>query len=724
MRISPPHFAVLVVAIIVVAITASCSQSTEPVTPPAPRPAEFVGSTECKTCHQSQYQDWQGSHHELAMQVADTATVLADFSDAEFDYFDTTTYFLTRDGEHFVRTADDQGQQQDYRVAYTFGVYPLQQYLVEFPGGRLQSLPFSWDTRAESDGGQRWFHLYGDEYIEPGDELHWTGRNQNWNFMCAECHSTNLVMGYDADTDSFNTTYSEISVGCEACHGPATTHIDQATSATFDTSYGLLVDLGDQDDATWVMDTNSGIAARDKPRSDSQQQPESCGRCHARRGIISATYEYGKPLADTHMPALLDERLYFADGQIKDEVYVYGSFVQSKMYRAGVTCSDCHNPHSGKLVTGSDPNTVCTQCHLPDVFDTTEHHGHQSTDVGCVDCHMPERTYMGVDDRRDHNFRIPRPGLSSQLDAPLACANCHTDEEITSLTQPTLGSHYGIALAAGREAPANATLIDAIRNKDTPDIARATALTLLAAPAGAAEQSAILESIASHDPLVRIGALRALRLYPSDTRVKLGGNLLADPVRGVRLEAASTLADVHDLLPSRFNQPFGLAAEEFRAAYLATANRPESLASLASFESNTGNTTAAVAYIERAVRLAPDNADLRHTMGLLYVRSGNQQAALDQFRLAVKYNPENSRYIYVLGIALNSLGQPVDALAVLDTARVQFPDNFEIGWAVVTMRRDRGEREAALRVLDELRSQFPGNRDLEALRQALLPLPN
>jgi len=334
---------------------------------------------------------------------------------------------------------------------------------------------------------------------------------------------------------------------------------------------------------------------------------------------------------------------------------------------------------------------------------------------------MPERTYMGIDDRRDHNFRIPRPGLSSQLDAPLACANCHADAEIESFAQPASGSHYGLALAAGRTGSANATLVDAIRNDDTPDIARATALTLISAPAGAAEESAIAASVVSPSPLVRIGALRALRLYPADTRLNLGGDLLADAVRGVRLEAVSLLADVHDLLPAKFNINFGVAAEEYRAAYLATANRPASLASLASFEANTGNTTTAVSYMERAVQLAPDNADLRHSMGLLYVRAGSQEAALQEFRLASEYNPGNSRYLYVFGTALNSLGLPGEALAVLDDARIQFPNDFDIGWAVITMRRDRGEREIALQVLDELQLRFPENPDLNALRQSLQP---
>jgi hypothetical protein len=360
--------------------------------------------------------------------------MLGDFSGIDFSYFDTSTQFLTRDSEYLVKTENAAGEMQEFPIAYTFGVEPLQQYLVKFPGGRLQALPFAWDTRTSDDGGQRWYHLYPDEYIGPGDELHWTGRNFNWNFTCAECHSTNVTTGYDLASDSFDTHYDEISVGCESCHGPGSVHIAQAGAAHFDTSFGLPVNLDDRGSAVWSMNPETGIAERSL-RVDRQQQPEACGRCHSRRSVIAPNYEYGKPLTDTHMPSLLREHMYFADGQIQEEVYVYGSFVQSRMYRAGVTCTDCHNPHSGELVTGPDPNSVCAQCHLPAKFATAEHRSNR--DAGCVDCHMPARTYMGVDDRRDHSFRI------------LATID-----------------HYGAAIEAGRNGPANRLLSTAFQNTD------------------------------------------------------------------------------------------------------------------------------------------------------------------------------------------------------------------------------------------------------------------
>jgi hypothetical protein len=265
------------------------------------------------------------------MQVADDNTVLGDFDNASFDYFATQTHFSRDDGNFVVRTENADGEIEDFVVAFVFGVEPLQQYLVEFPSGRLQSLPFAWDTREQSAGGQRWYHLYPDEYIGPGDELHWTGRYQNWNYMCAECHSTDVAVNYDIAQDSFDTTWFEINVGCEACHGPASIHVANAQTGTLGDGSGLPVSLDDHGRAVWQMNPDTGIAERSQLAMRPPQQPESCGRCHSRRGVVTAEYEYGKPLMDTHRPALLNDPLYFSDGQIRDEVYVYGSFIQSRM---------------------------------------------------------------------------------------------------------------------------------------------------------------------------------------------------------------------------------------------------------------------------------------------------------------------------------------------------------------------------------------------------------
>ena len=327
--------------------------------------ATFVGRQACAQCHAKEVELWEGSHHDLAMQVADENTVLGDFDNATFTYNGITSTFFKREGKFLVRTDGPEGELQEYEIAYTFGLEPLQQYLIAFPGSRYQALSLAWDTRPVQEGGQRWFHLYPDERIQYDDPLHWTGISQNWNHMCAECHSTQLKKNYLETEDRYETTWSEIDVSCEACHGPASAHLawaeelEAAPTPRYPEQNGLVVQLKEANDVRWVFEGDSGMARRNPPR-DSNLQLETCARCHARRGNFHEDYQHGSPLMDTHRPALLEESLYYADGQIQDEVYVYGSFLQSKMYQQGVTCSDCHDPHSLK-VSGSEDG-VCRQC--------------------------------------------------------------------------------------------------------------------------------------------------------------------------------------------------------------------------------------------------------------------------------------------------------------------------------------------------------------------------
>lgn len=676
-------------------------------TPAVPVPDSipvFVGSDSCGDCHATQYSDWQTSHHDLAMQVADETTVLGDFGNQTFNYYDTETHFFRQGGAYVVRTANSDGELEDFRVAYTFGVTPLQQYLVAFEDGRLQALPFTWDSRAAQDGGQRWYHLYPDEYIGPGDELHWLGREQNWNYQCAECHSTDVVLNYDLDSDSFDTTWFEIDVGCEACHGPASRHVENARTGAVTRSSGLLVDLDDRGHAVWQMNSQSGIAERSLLAMRPPQQPESCGRCHSRRGVIATEYEYGKPLADTHRPALLNPPLYFEDGQIRDEVYVYGSFLQSRMYGAGVTCSDCHNPHSLELVTGGSPNDVCAQCHLPTKFASTDHHRHAPEQVECVDCHMRSRVYMGVDARRDHSFRIPRPEFSVNSDVPNACNSCHTRQDAEWAAARSVEWWGSLPTRGFNEAPG---------------IVRATALTALAGQLSQDDIGAIERALRNGDPLVRLAALRAARNVPPELQLRLATPLLADAVRSVRLEAATVLAPLHQYLPADSNAVFLAAADEYRAAQRAVASRPEAHAALGDFEGRLGNIDAALSHIRQALRMAPDSPIMHHAHGLLLVRAGQQETALEELREASRLDPGTSRYTYVYAVALNSLGDSDKAIDVLSGARQKFPDDYDVAWALVTILRDSGETERALGVAREIEAVYPDDADIAALIESL-----
>ena len=223
----------------------------EPAKPHAAAQAEFVGAQVCAGCHEESYSEWNGSHHQLAMQVATEETVLADFDNASFTHFGETTRFFRKDGGFFVNAVGPEGERQDYEVKYTFGVYPLQQYLIPFPGGRLQALFICWDSRPAEEGGQRWYHLYPDEAIPHTDVLHWTGQHFNWNFMCADCHSTNLHKRYDVDKGAYATAFSEINVSCEACHGPGSKHLEWVAQSgavaggEYEGDLGLVVDLAE-----------------------------------------------------------------------------------------------------------------------------------------------------------------------------------------------------------------------------------------------------------------------------------------------------------------------------------------------------------------------------------------------------------------------------------------------------------------------------------------------
>ena len=712
-------------------------------------PLSYTGSTACESCHAQEFAAWQGSHHALAMQVASDDTILGDFSGVTFEHAGVTSTFFRKDGTHFVRTDDENGELRDFPVSYVFGVTPLQQYLIEFPGGRLQTLSLAWDSRPATGGGQRWFHIYGDEPIAHSDVLHWTGREQNWNYMCAECHSTNLVKNYLAASDSYDTSWDELSVGCEGCHGPGSRHVDAAEAGDFSSGTGLVTDLDDAGRATWLMNPDSGIASRSEPRMRPPVQPEACGRCHSRRSVATTGYEYGRPLLDTHLPSLLEERLYYADGQILDEVYVYGSFLQSRMYQAGVSCSDCHEPHAAALRTDGEPSTICATCHLPSTFDATEHHRHPQGTVSCVDCHMTSRNYMVVDGRRDHSFRIPRPDLSAATGSPNACNGCHDDRD-TGWAVETFRAwfgddqpgHYGFAIHAGRTGAGNTALLSAIADTGFPGIARGTLLTLLRPPYSEPVARAIQAALGSSDSFVRIGALRALPGLQPELQIEWAAPLLSDRVRAVRIEAARAVSPLRAELHMRYEAAFAAAERELIDSLVAIEERPEALVNLGNLHTEAGNPDRSEAAFQRAIALQPadpaarvnladlyrrlgrdadaeallregiatdpGSAALRHALGLLLVRRQQPEEGLAELERAAELEPASARFAYVYAVGLNSLGRSTEAVDYLGEATAAFPGDFDVHWALATMLRDLGRVDDARSVAAKLAAIYPG----------------
>jgi Flp pilus assembly protein TadD len=728
--------------------------------------ATYVGQEQCAQCHAEQARAWRGSHHAEAMQVASDSTVLGNFHNAHFVGDGVASVFFSKDGKYYVSTDGPEGKPQEFNLTYTFGVYPLQQYLVPFPGGRMQSFVVAWDSRAKQHDGQRWFDLYPGQKLTPTDPLHWTGRNQTWNYMCADCHSTNLRKNYDLAKDSYDTKWSELDVSCESCHGPGSNHVQWARShkkgpyGSRD-GHGLTVDLTPAGGSWSKTEPDTGTMHwKGAPRS--HNEINTCAPCHSRRHPITSGYQPGQPFLDAYVPSLLEEGVYYADGQILEEDYEWGSFIQSKMYHEGVTCSDCHDPHSGKLAPVS-LNSVCGKCHSLAKFGSEQHHHHKAESAAslCVNCHMPTKTYMVVDARRDHSFRVPRPDFSVTYGMPNACNQCHKDKS-AAWAADTVSKWYGPnrrqeahfveALDAGRRGlpEAEKLLTALIADSTKPAIARATALTLLPQYLTPAALPAIQAALGDSDALIRSQAMHALEPLAPQERLRLGAPLLNDSVRSVRIEAARLLAGTQpDLLQSTQKEALERDISELIAGEMVSAERPENHMNLAllyvqmgRFNEAEGELQTALRldprfvpalvnladlyrqqqrdddgqrWLEKAIVVAPNAAEPVHALGLLKVRQKQYAEALALLAKAAALQPDNARYSYVYAVALNSTGHTDGAIAVLEQAHQKRPADRQVLEGLISFERDKGNLPTAISYAQELVRLAPADPGAQAM---------
>ena len=595
------RFLLPVFAFLILAVAATAQESPD-----------YVGSSACRDCHTEAAEAWAGSHHALAWTAPSAETIVADFNDTTFLHDGTVTRFRTEGAQYYINVTEKNGVTTDYKVHSVAGIEPLQQYLLETEPGKIQSFDVVWDTVEK-----RWFHLYPDQDLPPDDGLHWTGSYKNWNARCAECHATGFKKNYDTRTRSYASTPAEIGVGCEACHGPGSSHIAWATGKAPEplpmglSASGLTIDYG--------RDTETLI--------------QQCASCHARREAhFDGNPVPGTAFGDAYALALLRPGSYHADGQILDEVYVYGSFLQSKMYQQGVGCSNCHEAHSAELK--AEGNGLCTQCHSPagntdfptlttKVYDDPSHHFHEvgTTGAQCKSCHMIERVYMGVDGRRDHSFRIPRPDLSLETQSPNACTDCHADKS-SAWAAAALerwypdsvqrGAHYGQTLAAGRSdaGAAKGSLAELAEDTSQPGIVRATALWLLEQASDTAVVTRLAPLAQDADPVVRAAAVGLNQSLASALRVARTEAALRDPMRSVRIEAARTLLTVPPSSMSvRTAEDLRAAAREWQTGLVNRADFPETHIILAGTALTMRNMQGAERAFREVVRMDPQREE-------------------------------------------------------------------------------------------------------------------
>ena len=693
--------------------------------------AHYVGDKECISCHVKENHEWVGSHHDQAMMVADEYSVKADFNNTIFNYNGIISKFYKKNGKFMVETDGPDGKLHKYEIAYTFGIYPLQQYMIKFPDGKIQVLDPTWDNRSKAEGGQRWYHIHQDDNVTAGDPLHWTGPNMNWNYMCADCHSTNIKKNYDAESKSYNTTWALINVSCEACHGPASEHLLWSKKQKTSVKNKGFTQNFQTSTKPWRERSATLKAMMQK------QELNVCAKCHSRRTQVSDDFKAGDKFSDHYLNVTLAENLYFSDGKIKDEVYVYNSFLQSKMYEEGVTCSDCHNVHSLKRKGVGD--SVCFSCHTQAMYENKIHTKHENNEAGCISCHMPSRIYMGVDERNDHSFRIPRPDLSVNSKIPNACNNCHKDKSASWADKamkkwykntPIGKQNFSHDLSNLRKNSKYAgDSLYKILLGTSPQIAKVTAITYLGRFPSKQTYTTTMQLLRNKVPAIRLAALKALESFPVKLRVRETFKLLDDKEMPVRIEAARQLSFIdRGELDDATSLKLKTAIAEYEKTLLFNADRAESQTALATLYTNLKEySKAETAYIE-ALRIQKkyvpayvnyasflhksrrdkeaytlltkgleelgDSAALHHSLGLYYTRHKENIKALESLKIAANLEKNNEIYQYVYAVAL-SRTDIKKAINILQDSLAKYTGDLKILYALAYYYKKIGSNEQA-----------------------------
>jgi tetratricopeptide (TPR) repeat protein len=698
--------------IVLVVFFYQCTHQSVPVV----ATAAYTGSAKCQSCHEKEFALYKTSNHYHAMDTVSESTVLGNFNNSRFVHNGDTAFFYRRYGNYFVRTTDSIGIKKEFKISYTFGWNPLQQYLVQFDDGRLQVLPFCWDAREKEKGGQRWYHLYGKEKIAPGDELFWMGINQNWNYMCADCHTTDFKKNYDLSADKFKSSWLESRVSCESCHGPGSAHLQWAEKKDKNTLFkGFAISLKGKP-INWQLDPALQTTL---PQTLIKHDTliETCARCHARATRFSDNYFHGQSLLQSHLPATADPVNYYIDGQIKEENYEYGSFLQSKMYAKGVTCSNCHEPHSMKVLTTG--NALCTSCHMPAKYDGPQHSFHQAASTGnqCVSCHMPTTTYMGIDARHDHSIRIPRPDQSLTMNTPNACNKCHTDKSVgwaataftkwysgkPSLQNNTAGLMHAVSRYIKESEP---SLYELLQDKSRPAIIRATALEQYGYYTTSRISTIVFDELKSDVPMLRLHALKALANYAPETIVAYAAPLLTDKVAAIRMEAMNLLSPVYSKLGENDMQLFNKVKEEYLEVQEQMSHRPEGFFNRALILKNTGSSSGAEELYLQCVKRFPTFVPAYSNVIDMYREQNREQDARNVLDIGLRNNPGNGHLHYALGLWYIRRKQNAEGFEELKKAAVASPSDVQIQYSYAIGLFSMGRREKALELLESFSARY------------------
>lgn len=670
--------------LVVMILIFGCSKETEPV---GDRSGATVSASQdeghgdwrnpetCLKCHETEHASWLDSHHGNANRFVDSVIDAERYGVGEFKDAAGRAYKVSlEDGTFFLSEMNADGDYMPAVVKAVIGKTPLQQPLVEGPRGRWQAHAMAWDIDKKE-----WFNVFGDEERLVGEWGHWSGQGMNWNSNCAWCHTTEYEKNYDPATDSYASTWTHQGISCISCHSDMETHVASAG------------------DAGYTFPETSEMRV----------MMENCASCHSRRVELSnGSFKSGEAFEDHYRLLLYDHpTAYFPDGKANEENFVWGSFMHSKMGHAGVSCMDCHDPHSATLKLPADNNATCIQCHSTgnlgaSIVDLATHSRHAAGSAGdsCVACHMPERPYMARDPRRDHGFTIPDPYMSKTFGAPDSCSGCHQEmdsDELLASFDEWFGTSDRVVDLRERAHLLTDTWAG---NTDSPE----ELIKRLEAEENHYWQASWLRLLRNFTHLDEVGEI-ALKYSKSehalvrDAAVLLLGSrsdglepvraALEDPKLVVRMQAADTLADSSYLTAA--------LRAEYDNYLLSNADRPSGALRLASQAAAENKPELVKRYAELAISFDRKNAPIRYDVSILYDRVGFSAEALQHLRVASTYAPNSGLYPYSMGLLLAGQGDMPAAIEQMQKALKLEPEQHRWWFNLSVVQTRLGDVSAA-----------------------------
>ena len=619
----------------------------------------FTGPDPCEPCHTNEYHIWTRSDHCRAMMRPGRTTVFSAFSPdtVEFGYRGFSTRMVSSpDGYTMIAPGPD-GVTRPYPIDLVLGIRDHQVFLTKFPDGRYQVLPSTYDMQ-----WQTWFDatdglVVSDHTLAPDEPYYWTNRNRCWNRECFDCHLSGMRKNYDPVTNTYNTTWRDLGIDCEACHGPGRPHARlRAIDGTRDTL---------EADTTLVKLQDLSPV----------QQVEVCGQCHARKVVLAQGYQPGDDFYEFYEIGLLDDNLVMPDGRYWGMMYDMMALMQSPCYEKGqITCTHCHDGHGTKrrndLHEFENDDQMCLPCHANHVQNPGLHAHHEPDGEGsrCRSCHIQllPGSHMEL---ADHTLSIPVPENTIRYNSPNACNDCHTDQT-PQWSVRWLEEWYGpdridrwsraevLFKAKNLDTAAVVPLIAMLRDTSENMIWRSNAALMLGGFGDRRAIAPLMEYMTHSNTVLRTNALQSLAKFPDErVRAALRRHILTEPNSQIRLHLAGKLD---------FWWRDDLTAPERRIAQQ-------------SWEQ----------YVRQATTVLGDWAEARRELAVAYSRRGEIQNAEREYTYALNIDSTDAQSEDGLAALYTQQERYADALVharravVLDTASAAFRVNLAAAYMYV-----------------------------------------